>query len=279
MYPGYSPADHQYGKAAQEVGQEWAEAKRKGVKFQPAKDGPQYEIGQASKRRKKSIEETRAELAEREAMRDRALKNQDPVVKKQDGLVEPSQLLSSETGEEAWKARAAMSGQPVLKSQGKQKQQKQRGTDGKKPGKKSASADSAAFFIDSNPTPPNLASVPVSSRQKRAAGEEGLTGKSKKSKKVKVNHNFTESAPLIGNADTIETSTTAPLPDATSASQRKEPHIEFDDITAEVDARMAEKEERRKSKREKKRKRGESEEPAGEGKKKKTKKGKEKGSA
>ena len=279
MYPGYSPADHQYGKAAQEVGQEWAEAKRKGVEFQPAKDGPQYEIGQASKRRKKSIEETRAELAEREAMRDRALKNQDPVVKNQDGLVEPSQLLSSETGEEAWKVRAAMSGQPVLKSQGKQKKQKQRGTDGKKPGNKSASADSAAFFIDSNPTPPNLASVPVSSRQKRAAGEEGLTGKSKKSKKVKVNHNFTESAPLIGNADTIETSTTAPLPDATSASQRKEPHIEFDDITAEVDARMAEKEERRKSKREKKRKRGESEEPAGEGKKKKTKKGKEKGSA
>jgi hypothetical protein len=54
MYPGYSPADHKYGQAAEEFGRTWAQAKRKGVDFPSHSDGPEYEFGQGkgAKRRK-----------------------------------------------------------------------------------------------------------------------------------------------------------------------------------------------------------------------------------
>ena len=47
MYPGYSPADHQYGEAAQEFGSQWSAAKAQGIEFQPTPNGPQYEFSQA----------------------------------------------------------------------------------------------------------------------------------------------------------------------------------------------------------------------------------------
>lgn len=51
MYPGYSPADHIYGEAAQEYGERAAELKRKGIDLQLDPNGPQYVIGQSKKPR------------------------------------------------------------------------------------------------------------------------------------------------------------------------------------------------------------------------------------
>ncbi|ERF71522.1 hypothetical protein EPUS_00511 [Endocarpon pusillum Z07020] len=51
MYPGYSPADHIYGEAAQEYGERAAELKRKGVDLQLDPNGPQYVVGQNKKPR------------------------------------------------------------------------------------------------------------------------------------------------------------------------------------------------------------------------------------
>ncbi|KAI9716358.1 MAG: hypothetical protein M1812_005424 [Candelaria pacifica] len=45
MYPGYSPADIEYGKAAQEAGLVIAQAKAAGGQWEPHPDGPQYSIG------------------------------------------------------------------------------------------------------------------------------------------------------------------------------------------------------------------------------------------
>ena len=45
MYPGYSPADHVYGKAAEEFGKEWAEAKKQGYEFESPVNGPEIQIG------------------------------------------------------------------------------------------------------------------------------------------------------------------------------------------------------------------------------------------
>ena len=47
MYPGYSPADHIYGEAAQEYGQYAAERKRQGIELEADPNGPQYEVGQS----------------------------------------------------------------------------------------------------------------------------------------------------------------------------------------------------------------------------------------
>ena len=56
MYPGYSPADHIYGEAAQEYGQRAAELKRNGIDLKLDPDGPQYVVGQSKKPRRLSQE-------------------------------------------------------------------------------------------------------------------------------------------------------------------------------------------------------------------------------
>ncbi|MCJ1376924.1 hypothetical protein MMC17_000014 [Xylographa soralifera] len=63
MYPGYSPADHEYGKAAQEFGQQWSAAKSQGVEFQPTPDGPQYEFSQAKGVKRGTLAKIRAAKA------------------------------------------------------------------------------------------------------------------------------------------------------------------------------------------------------------------------
>ena len=65
MYPGYSPADHEYGKAAQEFGQQWSAAKSQGVEFQPTPDGPQYEFSQAKGAKRGTLAKIQATKAAR----------------------------------------------------------------------------------------------------------------------------------------------------------------------------------------------------------------------
>jgi hypothetical protein len=56
MYPGYSPADHIYGEAAQEYGEHAAVLKRNGIDLKSDLDGPQYVVGQSKKPRRLSQE-------------------------------------------------------------------------------------------------------------------------------------------------------------------------------------------------------------------------------
>ncbi|KAI9763068.1 MAG: hypothetical protein M1835_007947 [Candelina submexicana] len=55
MYPGYSPADIEYGKAAQEAGQVIAQVKASGGQWQPAPDGPQYSVGKVHGGKRKAM--------------------------------------------------------------------------------------------------------------------------------------------------------------------------------------------------------------------------------
>ncbi len=55
MYPGYSPADIEYGKAAQEAGEVLAKAKAAGHEWQPNPDGPQYSIGKQDGGKRKAM--------------------------------------------------------------------------------------------------------------------------------------------------------------------------------------------------------------------------------
>ena len=65
MYPGYSPADHEYGKAAEEFGSRWAAAKAQGLKFHPPPDGPHYEFSQARGIKRPTLAKIRAVKAAR----------------------------------------------------------------------------------------------------------------------------------------------------------------------------------------------------------------------
>ena len=53
MYPGYSPADHEYGKAAEEYGQLVAKAKAMGIEIKH--EDAEYEIGQAKGVKRKTL--------------------------------------------------------------------------------------------------------------------------------------------------------------------------------------------------------------------------------
>lgn len=56
MYPGYSPADHIYGEAAEEYGKRAADLKRQGIDLKLDPNGPQYVVGQTKKPRRLSQE-------------------------------------------------------------------------------------------------------------------------------------------------------------------------------------------------------------------------------
>lgn len=58
MYPGYSPADHQYGKAAEEYGKAVAEAKKRGVDI-PKHPDFDYQTGQGKGIKRKTLAQMR----------------------------------------------------------------------------------------------------------------------------------------------------------------------------------------------------------------------------
>lgn len=55
MYPGYSPAHIEYGKAAGEFGQAIGQMKAQGIKWENPTNGPEYEIGQAHGAKRKLL--------------------------------------------------------------------------------------------------------------------------------------------------------------------------------------------------------------------------------
>lgn len=57
MYPGYSPKDVEYGKAAEEFGKQWSEAKKQGIEFSTGPDGPEYEFAQSKQAKKRRLAE------------------------------------------------------------------------------------------------------------------------------------------------------------------------------------------------------------------------------
>lgn len=61
MYPGYSPADIEYGKAAGEFGQALGELKAQGVHVEMPANGPEYKIGQAHGAKRKHLSKERTQ--------------------------------------------------------------------------------------------------------------------------------------------------------------------------------------------------------------------------
>lgn len=92
MYPGYSPADHIYGEAAQEFGERAAELKRKGMDLKLDPTGPQYVIGQSKKPRRLSHESGQAPSTA-------ASSPEAQVISRQDAEAEPMEGVEQSTSE------------------------------------------------------------------------------------------------------------------------------------------------------------------------------------
>lgn len=202
MYPGYSPADHIYGKAALEAGAAAAAAKKQGIELKPPGD-IEYEVGQGKGIKRKKLADMRA-------------------------------AKGSQGGIGSGSGSGADTPSPVVNGHSQDVK-----TTGTKPAEAKSieeDAESAqpAFFVDTNPTPVNLAFA--TSQPPKRASPDPEPAEEVKTKKTKRKHNGeTPAAPAPGQ-------------------------LETEDITAEVDKRMKEKEERRQrkeeEKKEKKRKRG-----------------------
>ncbi|KAI4088951.1 MAG: hypothetical protein LQ344_005702 [Seirophora lacunosa] len=195
MYPGYSPANHEYGKAAEEFGRYASEAKKKGLQVEA--EGIDYKVGQSRGLGHMTLAQIRAANA------------------KKGGAGSGSDAGSTPAAPQASKAAEKKKKEDEAETQ---------------------TAGEQMFFMDSNPTPVNLSTAANSSAKRKATPDPVEVNTSKKQKKKQH---------AAGGS---------PAPD--DAQEPIEPvRIEFEDISGEVDARLAEKEERRKRKEQKKRKR------------------------
>ncbi|KAI4122253.1 MAG: hypothetical protein LQ347_006571 [Umbilicaria vellea] len=118
MYPGYSPADHKHGKAAQDYGLAVAAARREGIDLKPGEHGLDYSTGQARGAKRDTSASMKAAKAAKEGP---------------SGSGTPS-------NSDAYFARATLGGQAAdMRSEDE-----------------AGNGDHPYFVIDTNPTPVNL---------------------------------------------------------------------------------------------------------------------------
>ena len=179
MYPGYSPADHEYGKAAEERGQFVAAARDQGIEI--THPDAEYEIGQARGIKRKTLEKIRA-------------------AKKV-----PYDGPGSKGAGAALGTREA---KPLTPHSRIVKPQKEKGEH--TVNEAATNGDNQFFVIDVNPTPVNISSVTTKSSNRSATSPEPHAKKKSKEAKRKhdgvlsevtevanksLNRNFTSSEP------------------------------------------------------------------------------------
>ena len=151
MYPGYSPADHEYGKAAEEFGRVAADARAKGVEIKHPE--VEYEIGQAKGIKRRTLAAMR---------RASAAKGQASGSGSGSGSEGPTTQVPNEkaTSQEKAKDVKAKTSTPE--------------------------GDNPFFIIDTKPTPVNLPGI-TNQSVKRSASPSG-SPETKKQKKSKQHH-------------------------------------------------------------------------------------------
>ena len=151
MYPGYSPADHEYGKAAEEYGKLVAEARVLGVDIKH--EDAEYEIGQAKGVKRKTLGAFRESHAAQGVTSDIGTGSgaDVPIKKKANKSPTTNGQTSTEKAEEA-------------KPEG----------------------DNPYFVIDTNPTPVNIPGMSFQSPKRSAVFPEAV--EAKKHKKAKKKH-------------------------------------------------------------------------------------------
>ncbi|MCJ1281611.1 hypothetical protein MMC26_000931 [Xylographa opegraphella] len=155
MYPGYSPADHEYGKAAQEFGQQWSAARTQGIEFQPAPDGPQYNFAQSKGMKRRSLSKIGA-----------------------------AKVASGEGSGSGSGSGSDVAPQPAATNGARPPKQTE---DTKSDGNEKEEAN-PYFVIDTNPTPVNLPGVSHKPLKRAPSAEALVEPAGGKLKKAKTNH-------------------------------------------------------------------------------------------
>ena len=153
MYPGYSPADHEYGQAAAEYGTAAAEARAQGVELKHPE--AEYNIGQARGIKRKNL----AAMREVKAARKNA-----------NGGDTGSGSGSNDSGNASPPRSASANGDlsnPAVSG--------------------AADGDKPFFVIDTEPTPVNISDI-ASQQMKRNVSSEPEITEGKKHKKTKIKH-------------------------------------------------------------------------------------------
>ncbi|MCJ1404268.1 hypothetical protein MMC11_007493, partial [Xylographa trunciseda] len=155
MYPGYSPADHEYGQAAQEFGQQWSAAKSQGIDFQPQPDGPQYEFSQARGVKRGTLAKIRA--------------------------------AKTANGEGSGSGSGSGSdvAPPPTKTNGAHPHKRPEGVKSEEDEKDGANP---YFVVDTNPTPVNLPGISHNAAKRRSSTEAPVEPVGVKAKKAKTGH-------------------------------------------------------------------------------------------
>ena len=151
MYPGYSPADHEYGKAAEDFGRVAAEARAKGVEIKHPE--VEYEIGQAKGIKRRTLAAMRGAVT---------AKGQGSGSGPGSGSERPITQVPRE--------KATSEGKAV-----------DEGAEAPTP-----EGDNPFFIIDTKPTPVNLPGI-TTQPVKRSASPPG-SAEAKKHKKAKKHH-------------------------------------------------------------------------------------------
>ncbi|KAL9616629.1 MAG: hypothetical protein Q9160_008512 [Pyrenula sp. 1 TL-2023] len=248
VYPGYSPADHIYGEAAQEYGKQISDAKKKGVDFKLDSNGPEYVVGQSAKAKRDQLatvdERVRQGLKDNssntddgkeETMEGENVMETDP--EPMDGVEQPPPMFFFDSNPTPVGPNGDAKGHKNDGSEQLSKKSKKRKDDDAADVKKKA-AD-AVDDHKSKRSKISLTAEPVST-----LATEDPPKKDKKDKKKKH---------ADDNGDKQSEQSTEPQ--AKKLKTFHEPVIEEDDIEAEVESRLREKEEKRKRRKEKKRKR------------------------
>ena len=194
MYPGYSPADHEYGQAAQEYGLAVAAARREGIDFKPGEDGPDYKTAQARGVKRTTLAGMKAAKA----------------------AAEGGSGSGTGSGSDAQFARGT-SGRSALDGQTAEVKSEDEAGNGENP----------YFVIDTNPTPVNL---PRMSHHATKRPTEDLSPaepvEQKKTKKAKTKHDGdlpgSASAPTNVEFEDISEEVDARLKEKEERRRRKE---------------------------------------------------------
>lgn len=173
MYPGYSPADHEYGKAAFEYGIAVADARKQGIDFNPSQDpnGPEYVIGQSKGDKKKPFTRMKVDQAGASGVGSGDGSGSDA----QNAKKGPKDDPKNRKGQDAGEAAPPANGQNLY------------------------------FVIDTKPTPINIEGI-SHGHHKRAPAEPTASEPSgeKKSKKLKTKHVESDDATKVLLEDITE---------------------------------------------------------------------------
>ncbi|KAK4692587.1 hypothetical protein P7C71_g4647, partial [Lecanoromycetidae sp. Uapishka_2] len=171
MYPGYSPADHEYGKAAEEYGRAAAKAQAMGIDISHPE--VEYHIGQAKGVKRKTLAGIREAKAAREAANGSGSGSGSDGAARQTGTI-----LAAANGEaNKEKVRDAA---PLQEATSREEQ--------------------PAFFIDTKPTPVNLPGISNQPMKRSASPPEPVEGKKHKRAKKKQD----EELPKGANGESVE---------------------------------------------------------------------------